>query len=813
MKRILLLSVLLSNVMLYAQNYQFLSTYDANGVPTVMATPDVISPATMTLINSALPESYPVPVYNPQYISAGYDTDLILDSAAEVWVTFVTEGAGYKNVLGFYTYDLNNPPVTPPSSQQITIIFPNASLPNSGGNLPSGSKVSIGTFPAGTGIGWVLVANGWNGSTVTSGQWKLYSDPDFNPETDPNLRHHNVLINDPDNQRVILGFEDIKRDLSSCDNDFNDAIFYVTANPFSAMRTANYADIADSADVTSGNDGGLESNGDLASLIAKRNFARIKNNSFLNKKVIQAPMVRAGIQMRNANTQSLESLFPDTGMYGNEVAYVSSPEDLLAITNATDVFSVDYYSGEDRVTAALATVTTGSVYNHSKAICDRLNGASLEDVRTIMIQGHEIIMVKLKRDDIIEYALIFSVDQSNGNNTLHSYWNIGQYPQGDYLNIQVWGKTMGQVSSVVNHVLNQLNQQAVVMSDVIENRVPGVFVKKGSYKEGKLNLEIVNKTAASVLQFEGNKKQNELSELESQAGQAALTGAYSQNIEIETGGLFDIGFSITANNSSRADGLYLADGPWGVDHNPAESTVTSFSIENYTPQDSNLQYVYNIERNAILSGEVKGTINLFRNILPGELFFDPSLYEGVTFDIVNSMPIEVVLVTEGLTNWDSRLKFQVPANTDLAQSGILFSSFVNNAGESYNNQKIKGFVFSVIGNYTSFEPFNLNVYNLALRSEVSLGSVDFQSATAAKMFNYPNPFKVETTIKLPVQTESAQLQLIDITGRVVLEKMAVTTGNNDTLQLEANSIPNGIYIIKAIAKNGKVFQTKCIVAN
>jgi hypothetical protein len=39
----------------------------------------------------------------------------------------------------------------------------------------------------------------------------------------------------------------------------------------------------ESTTVTSANDGGLESNGDLASLIAKRNFNRIKTNSYANK--------------------------------------------------------------------------------------------------------------------------------------------------------------------------------------------------------------------------------------------------------------------------------------------------------------------------------------------------------------------------------------------------------------------------------------------------------------------------------------------------------------------------------------------------
>ncbi|WP_417357845.1 DUF4114 domain-containing protein [Flavobacterium sp.] len=60
---------------------------------------------------------------------------------------------------------------------------------------------SLGTFPAGTGIGWVLLANGWNGSAVTGGAWQLFSNPDFNPEADSELRHHNVLLSDPDNER------------------------------------------------------------------------------------------------------------------------------------------------------------------------------------------------------------------------------------------------------------------------------------------------------------------------------------------------------------------------------------------------------------------------------------------------------------------------------------------------------------------------------------------------------------------------------------------------------------------------------------
>jgi hypothetical protein len=52
-------------------------------------------------------------------------------------------------------------------------------------------------------------------------------------------------------------------------------------------------------------------------------------------------------------------------MLGTETTYVSSPIDLIGITNAKS-HSVDYYQGE-ACGAVLATVTK-AVYSHSKAI-------------------------------------------------------------------------------------------------------------------------------------------------------------------------------------------------------------------------------------------------------------------------------------------------------------------------------------------------------------------------------------------------------------------------------------------------------------
>jgi len=520
MKRKLLFLSLLVSFIATAQNYQFLGTYDSQGVPDYLEGRDDISTETMKMIMDALPEGYPVPDYNPHYITAGYDTDLILDKDAAVWVTFVKEGAGYKNVLGFYTYDINAPKVKKPLPEDITIIFPNVSEGGSGGGLRAGYKVRIGDFKAGTGIGWVLLANGWKGY-VTAGQWQLFSNPDYNPEADPELRNHNVLLADPENERFILGFEDIRRDYASCDQDFNDALFYVTANPYDAIRTANYVDIKSATDVSSANLGGLESNGDLASLIAKRNFNRIKENNFKDSKRKQSKYKAQGPFMKNSQV-NLESLLPETGMFGSEQSYESSPEDLLSITNAKEIFSVDYYEGDKRIAAALATLTDNGIYDHSKVICDRLNSSSLEDIRTIKLAGHEIIMIKILRaSGQLEYALNFSI-QLNGSagNKLYSFWNIGDYPKGDYANFQIWGGSMGQVSTLAKHVIDTFKTANGLSFNTDESEIPSVFVKKGVYKNGQLHLKIKNNSGAAAVKLQGNMRATEV----------ASSTAFNQNL-------------------------------------------------------------------------------------------------------------------------------------------------------------------------------------------------------------------------------------------------------------------------------------------
>jgi hypothetical protein len=231
--------------------YNYLGAYTSNGTPLYLEDPsDNVSAATQKTINTSLPDNYPVPEYNPQYITSSFDTNLKIEGSTDVLVTFVSEGVDAKNALGFYTYDINNPSATIPTKDDITIIFPNVSGLSSGGSLQVGNKVNIGSFKAGTGIGWVLIADAWNSTDQEVGDSarELYSNPNYNPETDASLRLHNVLLEDTVNERIILGFEDVLRDDNSCDNDFNDAVFYITASAYQEINTNNFVDITSAFD-------------------------------------------------------------------------------------------------------------------------------------------------------------------------------------------------------------------------------------------------------------------------------------------------------------------------------------------------------------------------------------------------------------------------------------------------------------------------------------------------------------------------------------------------------------------------------------
>ncbi|WP_111309976.1 T9SS type A sorting domain-containing protein [Confluentibacter sediminis] len=545
--------------------------------------------------------------------------------------------------------------------------------------------------------------------------------------------------------------------------------------------------------VTSGNDGGLESNGNLARLIAKRNFNRTKKGEISNKKDSQKLYKKTTNKLSTSakTPRTLEDYLPSSGYTGKETAFVSSPEDLLGITNAVQIFSVDYYQADARIAVIFATETSGGIYDHSKIICDRLNNSYLEDASTFIIGGHQIISTKLKRANReIEYTLSFSIKKGDVENQLFSFWNIGDYPVGDYYNFQIWGGSYMQLFSLCHSVIENLNAEKKLSSIKVSNAVPSVFVRYGYYSNGAVHLDIINKSNAKSMTFEGNITSTEVSNRFNIHETIELTGSVHETLAIDTGSLFDIGLSLSTSESNQKDALYLADGPWGLDYLSDYATVDVFHVENNPiVYDAD---VYEIERQPTVSGLVKGNVNLFRHLLPGDLTLRVSDYNAIQFNIANNEAVELVLMPEELTDWNNRLRYTIPANSTDTFHRIPFSDFKDANGKSATISNIKTVVFSVINDYTSYKPYRMTISNLAFSNQTTLNTntmVALQKKTG--LINYPNPFKTNTTITLANNTKYVDIRVFDMLGRTI--DVQHITNNSDKVTYNAPNLSKGIY--------------------
>lgn len=213
---------------------------------------------------------------NPAYLDPIYNPNLYVSEDAQITLTFLDEGAGFRNSLGYFTYqadsflglthsDVNLNDRNGISFNELTsavegvgggLLFPNSSRLNAGGLLEPGDSIMLGggeVYSAGTYVGFFVIQNAWRNGTVkgftdNSEPLTFYTVDMLNPENqagydlstssqDPNTRHVAMLFNGQSQDNIIMGFEDLYRPWG--DNDFNDAVFRLHSNPVEAIAGTN----------------------------------------------------------------------------------------------------------------------------------------------------------------------------------------------------------------------------------------------------------------------------------------------------------------------------------------------------------------------------------------------------------------------------------------------------------------------------------------------------------------------------------------------------------------------------------------------
>ncbi|GEM_PF-2643359 len=203
---------------------RYLGDWQPNGRPLYLEDDILeISDDVLNFVNEVLPESASIVesgIFNDELQSNTEITD-----STDLYMTFVSEGADWKNVLGYYTYDLDSPPSTYEDIDSMVVIFPNVSAP---GVIKKGERVHLGTFPPNTGVGYFLIADGYKTNNICIKDHIVFTDKHLNTFADPQYRQHTVLLSNTKEQQYLLGMEDQAR--PSGDNDFNDAVFYIEGN-------------------------------------------------------------------------------------------------------------------------------------------------------------------------------------------------------------------------------------------------------------------------------------------------------------------------------------------------------------------------------------------------------------------------------------------------------------------------------------------------------------------------------------------------------------------------------------------------------
>jgi LruC domain-containing protein len=272
-------------------NWQYFGTV-ASGLPYVASTGSPLySEFTRTLpsglaalpsnltskISFSLPEGRDIRLNSQGLVPDSDDkTNLRFSATADVWVTFLSEGAGYRNSVGYFTYDPNNPPTSPAQVQE-KIIFVNASMPAplDQASTTRQNTAYLGSFPAGTALGFFIISDGFsptgrmvNGALTggaketVSTQRVFYTLRALNPEAggSQNLNVHTVILRElstarPDYQLMVIGFEDINREQGG-DHDFNDVVLGIHVNPRAAIANLDtLAPLVSAADADTDGDG------------------------------------------------------------------------------------------------------------------------------------------------------------------------------------------------------------------------------------------------------------------------------------------------------------------------------------------------------------------------------------------------------------------------------------------------------------------------------------------------------------------------------------------------------------------------------
>lgn len=575
--------------------------------------------------------------------------------------------------------------------------------------------------------------------------------------------------------------------------------------------------VQDCGAVSSGGTGGLESQS-LGDAVAKRLFQSALNGTMQQPAYeTMKPWVESAIQKRIAGTLSavpVSSLVPMQLTNAKLKSYLTTPTDIIGITNAKEVVSVDYTLNGSCKGVVFATTTKSAIYDHTKAVCDRLKGAQVVKMDSVLVNGMALLRFALKYEDGHKENIIsFSASMSPLRNSIgiQSNWLKASYiPEETMYNFQVWSVSDELSTEITGKILTKLQQLAILEPLKKSSLLPDTYFVSAKREGANLEMVVQNNLAGTSGYFELQEKANEQSSIVSRKVPFNFSAVQNNVMQLPVSDAFETTVKMFVNNQLQ-DEVFLSDGAWSVDYNSANTVLNKFDIKNdnrkTVPEELQLY------RNVSVNANTNSYFTILKLMRGGGLPKDISAYQSMKFNANGNGTLKITLVKQSVKNWDDQYFIKIPLNNNpkdyLIDLGD-FSSIVNK--NKIKPDDINAIVFTITNSAGTTSSITQNINNLAFSKE-SAAYIRSLSSKEIKLFPNPSTGKFNCVFQAD-QDMQLQLNITDASKGIVLYRKTVTAvkgSNSVSVDLGSSMETLGVCILTLGSEDGAYQPNRIII--